>query len=92
MGWDTAKQFITKTPPLVIERGCLAFITTDVTVEVPTKLHTVLGGMGVTVGASATPPQPVSIADKTITSGCITMERPAGGTSGVSFCYELWGY
>ena len=92
MGWNSAKQFVVKTPPLVHEYGVLAFATTDVTVEVPTKLHKILGGCGASIGASSTPPQPIGLADQTITSGCVTMERPSGGTSAASFSYHLWGF
>jgi hypothetical protein len=92
MGWNSAVQFINKTPPLVHEYGILAFTTGGTTVEVPTKLHKILGGIGVSIGASNATPTPVCLADTDITAGCVTMDRLTGGASGASFSYHLWGY
>lgn len=92
MAFDFKVQKIVKQAGVREEVGILAFATSDVTVEVPTKLTKILAGFGASIGTSAQVPTPVGLADTTVTAGCITMERPAGGLSGASFSYVLYGF
>ena len=67
--------------------GTYDFVTSAVTVELPTTLSTVLAFMGVVEDDNVTVKS-----DRTVTSGCITVTRAAGGTSGAGFSYMAVGY
>ena len=94
MGWNNAKQFSAKLPPIgMIETGILAFGTTDLTVEVPTKLSKIKGGSATIIDADANQGYVVAcgLADTDITAGYVTFVRKSNGSSAQSFTYILIG-
>ena len=71
----------------MIEYGTIDFVTTSLTVEVPTRLNTVYGSLG-----TITDDILVATSDNVITSGAVTFTRASGGTSGAQLQYQLGGY
>ena len=71
----------------VEEFGTIDFATTDLTVEVPTRLNTVICSIG-----TITDDLLVATSDNVITSGAVTFTRAAGGTSAAELQYRLSGY
>jgi hypothetical protein len=69
------------------EFGTIDFTADELTVEVPTRLNTVISGLG-----TITDDLLVAVTDKVITSGAVTFTRAAGGTSAAELQYRLSGY
>lgn len=87
MAFNTVVQKILKLAGLYLECGTLSFVTSSLTLEVPTKIRTkIICGFGVTSDATAVSQ------DAVITAGCVTFTRPSGGSSAASFNYILLGY
>jgi hypothetical protein len=70
-----------------MEYGTIAFDTAETTVEVPTRLNTVLISFGVNKTDNLT-----VTGDQTITSGKVTFTRAAGGTNDAVMQYVMAGY
>jgi hypothetical protein len=70
-----------------MEYGTISFDTAETTVEVPTRLNTVLISFGVNKTDNLTVK-----GDQTITSGKVTFERAAGGTNDAVMQYIMAGY
>ncbi len=78
---------------ILVEVGEFSFVTTGTSVEVRTQLATIKGAtftQKVTIG-SQDPQDTMISTDGAITSGAITVERPASGASGLTCYYELKG-
>ena len=71
----------------IVEYGTIDFVTSGVTVEVPTRLNTVCMSIG-----TVTDDILVATCDNAITSGAVTFTRAAGGTSAAQLQYVLGGY
>jgi len=79
---------------LVLEVGQATFTTTATTVEVPTRLTTVLAGFATpkSYTGSAAAGAEVMFCDNVITSAAVTFARKAAADSDASFNYMLIGY
>jgi len=86
------EQDVARPGDLLVEVGEQAFTTTLTTVEVTTSLTEVLYAF-LTVSGSVSPDaQDVEIqTDKTVTSGAVTVVRPASGASGLEFSWMFIG-
>ena len=71
----------------IIEYGTIDFVTSGLTVEVPTRLNTIYMSIG-----TITDDILVATSDNAITSGAVTFTRAAGGTSAAQLQYVLGGY
>ena len=83
-GFDPLTQKSAKNT--IMEYGTIAFATSDVTVEVPTRLNTIFMGLG------ATNDNFLAKCDRTITSGAVTFTRESGGASAAELSYIIGGY
>ena len=66
--------------------GTIAFATTDLTVEVPTKFTKIIFGLGMTSDATGVSQ------DGVVTTSAVTFTRPSGGTSAATMNYCLIGW
>jgi RNA polymerase-interacting CarD/CdnL/TRCF family regulator len=71
----------------IIEYGTIDFVTSGLTVEVPTRLNTIFMGIG-----TVTDDNLVANCDRVITSGKVTFTRESSGTSGAELQYIIGGY
>jgi hypothetical protein len=87
MAWDDQAQ---KRSGFVgggrVEYGTYAFVTSAVTVELPTAMSSILMFMGVVEDDNVTVKS-----DRAITSQAVTVTRATGGTSGATFSYIMTG-
>lgn len=85
MGFDPLTQKTMRNS--IVEYGEISFTTTGLTVEVPTRLNTVIINFGIIITDNL-----ACSGDKTITDGKVTFTREAGGTSGATFQYIMAGF
>ena len=78
---------------MVLQFGEWVFVTTGTTVEVPTKLQTLIVGLATpeSYTGSAAAGGHVMFCDKTITNGQVTFARKASVDSAAAFSYVLIG-
>ena len=79
---------------LLQEVGIVAFVTTGTSVEIRTQLSKILGAtfsLRGTIGSMD--PQDVQFqTDGVVSSGAVTVERPASGLSALNIYYTFTGY
>jgi hypothetical protein len=85
MAWSNTDQKHFKLNNGSVETGHLHFVTSGVTLEVPTKFTKIYSGFGVTTDNFGV------TQDFTITAGCVTFTRASGGASAAGFDYVLFG-
>lgn len=78
---------------MVMQFGEWAFTTTGTTVEVPTKLQTLVAAVATpeSYTGTAAAAGEVLFCDKTITSGAVTVARKVAVDSGLKFSYVFIG-
>ena len=88
MGMDRTKVLTFGAIGAKIDSGSIAFVTSGLTLAVPTTLSFVYAGLGITT----TTPFGASCPVGRVTAGSVTFTRAAGGTSGDILNYILIGY